>query len=201
MAGWYELPGTLKGADGVSVTTASVDGNGGLSLTLSNGTTLGPFPVRGPQGIQGETGTAGTAGRGVASASYDAEAGTLTLTFTDSTTAGPFPVKGEEGKSIEFTGTVATYAALPTNLGPDDAGEGYYVEADGELYPWSGAAFPAQGSGIEVRGPQGIQGVQGVRGTRATVGTTPPATGVMLGDWNLNPATGKIAVYADNPPT
>ncbi|MEV1294422.1 hypothetical protein [Pseudonocardia sp. NPDC049635] len=198
MASWYAIPGaTLKGADGVGVSSASVDGNGNLTFTLTDATTLGPFPVKGDPG---STGQPGQPGRGVASATYDPVAGTLLLTYTDSTTAGPWPVKGEDGKSIEFTATVPTYADLPTDLTEADAGAGYYVEEDGELYPWSGTAFPAQGNGIEVRGPQGIQGEQGPRGTRWTVGVNPPSTGAAEGDLNLNPETGQVSIYAETAP-
>lgn len=204
MPSWYAIPNAiLKGSDGVGVSSASVDGNGNLTFLLTDASSLGPFAVKGTpgdDGADGAPGGPGPAGRGVASASYNAGDGTLTLTFTDSTTAGPWPVKGDDGKSIEFTATVPTYGDLPTDLTEADTGAGYYVEADGELYPWSGTAFPAEGAGIEVRGPQGIPGEQGVRGTRTTVAVTPPVADVLLGDLNLNPTTGQLSVYADTPP-
>lgn len=84
---------------------------------------------------------------------------------------------GADGAGIEISGSVPTYADLPTSLGPGDAGNGYLVEADGKLYIWSGTAFPADGSGVEFRGPQGIQGNPGTAGAAATVAVGTTTTG------------------------
>lgn len=62
---------------------------------------------------------------------------------------------GVDGAGISIAGSVANYAALPGGLGGGDAGDAYFVTADGLLYIWDGAAFPASGSGIEFRGPAG----------------------------------------------
>lgn len=84
--------------------------------------------------------------------------------------------KGDDGAGIEIAGSVPTYAGLPTNLTPADAGNGYIVEADGKLYIWTGSAFPANGSGVEFRGPQGVkgdqgdQGIQGIQGAKGDTG-------------------------------
>lgn len=90
---------------------------------------------------------------------------------------GPQGPKGNDGAGIEIAGSVATYANLPTNLTPADAGDGYLVGADGKLYIWSGTAFPANGAGVEFRGPQGpkgdagVQGIQGIQGAKGDTGT------------------------------
>ena len=42
---------------------------------------------------------------------------------------GPAGPAGEDGKGISIAGSAATYAALPTGLGPADAGKGYLVDA------------------------------------------------------------------------
>lgn len=82
--------------------------------------------------------------------------------------------RGEDGAGIEITGSVATYGDLPTGLGPEDAGSGYLVEADGKLYIWTGTTFPPNGSGVEFRGPQGIQGPKGDKGDKGDTGDTGP---------------------------
>ena len=96
---------------------------------------------------------------------------------------GPPGPTGADGAGIEIAGSVATYAALPTGLGAADAGDGYLVDADGKLYIWSGAAFPAAGAGVEFRGPQGpqgddgdqgIQGIQGAKGDQGIQGIQGP---------------------------
>lgn len=88
---------------------------------------------------------------------------------------GPQGPKGNDGAGIAIAGSVATYAALPGGLTPADAGDGYLVEADGKLYIWSGTAFPADGGGVEFRGPQGPQGPageQGIQGLQGPQGDT-----------------------------
>lgn len=105
------------------------------------------FGTRGPEGPQGPQGAQGTAGAQGAQ--------------------GP---AGVDGKSVSIAGQVATYANLPSNLGPNDAGKGYLVVADGDLYVWSGTAFPPNGSGTDFRGPQGLQGPQGTAGTTGSQG-------------------------------
>lgn len=86
---------------------------------------------------------------------------------------------GQDGAGIEIAGSVPTYGDLPTDLGPGDAGAGYLVQADGKLYIWDGTQFPADGSGVEFRGPQGPkgdkgdqgeQGIQGIQGPKGDTG-------------------------------
>lgn len=106
----------------------------------------GPVGERGPDGQQGERGPQGEQG-----------------------------VSGVDGKSVSIAGQVATYAQLPTNLTTKDAGKGWLVEADGDLYVWGGTSFPANGSGTDFRGPQGpagAQGIQGVQGQQGVKGDT-----------------------------
>jgi len=148
--------------------------------------------IRGPQGIQGPTGSQGPAGA-----------------------QGP---PGEDGAGIEIAGSVANYAALPSDLDAADAGDGYLVTADGKLYIWDGDSFPSDGSGVEFRGPQGIQGPQGEtgptgpqgsagatgstgstgptgpRGSKWFVGTGAPGTvsGSAVGDFYLDSADGAV---------
>lgn len=107
----------------------------------------GPEGPAGPQGPQGATGIQGEQGvQGI---------------------QGP---KGDPGAGLVITGSVNTYADLPNDLGPDDAGEAFFVQADGKLYVWSGTAWPADGEGSQFEGPQGPQGVQGPQGIQGPQG-------------------------------
>ena len=93
---------------------------------------------------------------------------------------GPEGPKGDDGAGIEIAGSAPTYGDLPSGLGAGNAGAAYLVEADGKLYIWTGAAFPANGSGVEFRGQtgpkgdtgdQGIQGIQGPKGDQGEQGS------------------------------
>ena len=112
----------------------------------------GPAGPAGPQGPQGEAGPQGIQGE-----------------------QGPQGPKGEDGAGIEVTGSVSTYADLPSGLTTEDEGKGYYVEADGKLYIWNGTSFPANGDGVQIQGPQGPQGIQGIQGEQGPQGAQGPA--------------------------
>lgn len=84
------------GTDGVSVTSAVVNANGNLILTLSNGSTInagssvGPAGPQGIQGVKGDTGATGPQGlQGVKGDKGDAGA--------DSTVPGPQGLQGPAG--------------------------------------------------------------------------------------------------------
>lgn len=118
---------------------------------------------------------------------------------------------GADGTGIEISGSVATYSALPTGLGPTDAGKGYLVEADGLLYIWSGTAFPTNGNGVAFKGDKGDQGLPGPAGTDGAPTYTwlkyadTPTTGMSndpTGKTYMGLATNKLtatesSVYAD----
>lgn len=112
----------------------------------------GPVGPVGPEGPQGERGPQGVQGE-----------------------QGPQGPAGQDGAGISIEASVATYANLPTNLTPADNGKGYYVEDEGKLYIWNGTSFPADGSGVQIQGPQGPQGIQGVQGPQGVQGVQGPA--------------------------
>lgn len=89
--------------------------------------------------------------------------GSTTVTSPVLVTGNEGPA-GADGAGIEIAGSVATYAALPTGLGPSDAGKGYLVQADGLLYIWSGTAFPTNGNGVAFKGDPGEPGAPGSPG-------------------------------------
>lgn len=156
----------------------------------------GPAGPEGPRGAQGPAGPQGPRGE-----------------------TGPAGPPGVDGKSVAIAGQVDTYAQLPKNLTQSDAGKGYIVNSDGDLYVWSGSAFPEEGHGVDFVGPagpagpvgpqgkQGVQGVQGPagpagsagpkgdpgqRGTKWFSGTGTPGSipGALTGDFYLDSATG-----------
>lgn len=116
---------------------------------------VGPEGPQGIQGPKGDTGVQGPAGP-----------------QGDQGPTGSQGPQGEDGRGISIAGTVANYAALPTDLTPDNDGQGYFVEADGRLYIWNGTAFPANGAGVSIRGPQGPTGAQGTQGPKGDKGDT-----------------------------
>ena len=115
--------------------------------------------IKGPQGEQGPTGATGP--KGDTGAKGD---------------QGLPGLPGEDGAGIEIAGAVDTYAQLPTNLTntATHIGDGYLVRADGKLYIWDGDSFPANGSGVEFRGPTGLTGATGAKGDTGTQGATGP---------------------------
>lgn len=128
------------------------------------------LPQKGDKGEQGEPGPAGLAGP-VGPAGPQGEAGPQGVQGEQ----GPQGPKGEDGAGIEVTGSVPTYADLPSGLTTEDEGKGYYVEADGKLYIWNGTSFPANGDGVQIQGPQGPQGIQGIQGEQGPQGVQGPA--------------------------
>ncbi len=68
---------------------------------------------------------------------------------------------------MTISGSVANAAALPTGLGPSDAGDGYLTNDDGHLHVWSGSTWTDVG---EIRGPQGLAGPAGPQGPTGNTG-------------------------------
>lgn len=89
----------------------------------------------------------------------------LTVTSASGTSSADLKgEKGDAGAGLMISGSVATYANLPKNLTEADAGEAYFVEADGKLYIWSGTAYPANGEGSQFKGEKGDKGDKGEPG-------------------------------------
>lgn len=134
----------------------------------------GPQGIQGPQGPAGEAGPAGPQGaQGVQGEKGDTGA------------TGPQGPQGPAGAGLVITGSVDTYAELPSGLGLSDAGKAYFVQADGKLYVWSGTAWPAEGEGAQFEGPQGPTGPTGATGATGPAGAdgySPTATVAKSGD-------------------
>lgn len=106
--------------------------------------------------------------------------------------------RGEQGRGFEIANTVPTYADLP---GTAAVGDTYLVAADGRAYIRSEAGWPADGTGIPFRGPEGAQGAKGDKGDafkiKASVAAYAnlPATGVSAGDNYYVQADGQVYTY------
>lgn len=133
-----------------------------LNFKIPRGETgeMGPQGPQGPQGERGATGAQGPKGETGATGAQGPQGPQGPQGIQ-----GPQGEKGDAGAGLVITGSVATYADLPNNLTPADAGKAYFCQADGKLYVWSGTAFPADGEGSQFEGPQGPQGPQGPAGT------------------------------------
>ena len=94
--------------------------------------------------------------------------------------AGPAGPPGKDGTSVNIVGSVPTSASLPTDLGPEDAGDGYIANDTGDLWVWSGTSWSNVGQIQGPPGPTGAQGPQGTQGPQGVPGTTgatgPPGT-------------------------
>lgn len=90
--------------------------------------------------------------------------------------AGPPGQPGQEGPpgppgaGLRIDSTVDTYEDLPGDLDAADVGYSVFVEDDDLIYIWSGSAWPADGAGAAIRGPQGEQGVPGTPGAPGAPG-------------------------------
>lgn len=137
---------------GVSITAASIDTDGNLAITFSNGDSenvgniMGPQGVQGPKGEKGDVGPAGPVGP-----------------------QGPKGEKGEKGNdgtSLNVLGTKESEADLPLSAEKNDV---YLI--DGEMWVFDGANWNNAG---KVQGPQGPQGPKGDPGPQGEQGPTGP---------------------------
>lgn len=136
-------PAGVQGATGAAGAQGATGAAGGVGATGPSGA-VGSQGATGAAGPQGNPGTAGNTGA------------------TGAT--GP---QGADGTSVTIAGSVANAAALPTGLGPSDAGDGYLTNDDGHLHVWGGSSWTDVG---EVRGPQGATGPTGSVGATGAAG-------------------------------
>lgn len=148
--------------------------------------------AQGPEGPQGPTGATGATGApGLDGVSMHSGTGAPTApgneigdSFVDGTTGhiwqwngttwtdtgnslkGP---QGDAGTIVNLKGTVPTFGDLPTDAAP---GDGWVVEADGDLYVWDGTQWNNVGPIQGPEGPQGPVGPQGPQGVKGDKGDT-----------------------------
>lgn len=130
---------------GISITAVSIDTDGNLTITFSDGDSenvgniIGP---QGPQGPQGEKGDVGPQGP-----------------------QGPQGEKGEQGNdgtSLNILGTKESEADLPLSAEKNDA---YLI--NGEMWVFDGTNWNNAG---KIQGPQGPQGPVGPQGPKGDPG-------------------------------
>jgi hypothetical protein len=130
---------------GVSITAVSIDVNGNLTITFSDGDNenvgniMGPQGVPGPKGDKGDVGPQGPQGP-----------------------RGEKGEKGNDGTSLNILGTKESEADLPLSAGKNDA---YLI--DGEMWVFDGANWNNTG---KIQGPQGPQGPVGPQGSKGDPG-------------------------------
>lgn len=127
------------------------------SPALPVGNILSVPGLTGPQGAKGDTGATGPQGpKGDKGDTGD------TGPKGDTGNTGP------QGEGLQVDGQVADYASLPTT--GLTAGDVWL--AGQSLYIWSGTAWPAEGDGTPIEGPEGPQGDPGPTGATGPKGDT-----------------------------
>lgn len=133
---------------GISITAVSIDTDGNLTITFSDGDSenvgniIGPQGVPGPKGDKGDVGPQGPQGL-----------------------QGPQGEKGEQGNdgtSLNVLGTKESEADLPLSAEKNDA---YLI--NGEMWVFDGANWNNAG---KIQGPQGPQGPVGPQGPKGDPG-------------------------------
>lgn len=130
---------------GISITAVSIDTDGNLTITFSDGDSenvgniIGPQGVPGPKGDKGDVGPQGPQGP-----------------------RGEKGEKGNDGTSLNILGTKESEADLPLSAGKNDA---YLI--DGEMWVFDGANWNNTG---KIQGPQGPQGPVGPQGSKGDPG-------------------------------
>ena len=146
---------------------------------------VGPQGPAGPQGPRGDVGPTGA--------------------------TGP---TGPKGDGLKIDGIVEEYGDLPDNLTNSHVGYSAFNQEDGQLYIWTGSAWPAEGSGVQLKGdtgatgstgpagPTGAQGPQGEAGAsiylQGRVANYAALAGIVApsdGDAYVNDADGKLYIY------
>lgn len=130
---------------GISITAVSIDTNGNLTITFSDGDSENVGNIIGPQGPQGPKGDKGDVG--------------------PVGPQGPRGEKGEQGNdgtSLNILGTKESEADLPLSAEKNDA---YLI--NGEMWVFDGMNWNNAG---KIQGPQGPQGPVGPQGPKGDPG-------------------------------
>lgn len=130
---------------GISITAVSIDTNGNLTITFSDGDSENVGNIIGPQGPQGPKGDKGDVG--------------------PVGPQGPRGEKGEQGNdgtSLNILGTKESEADLPLSAEKNDA---YLI--NGEMWVFDGTNWNNAG---KIQGPQGPQGPVGPQGPKGDPG-------------------------------
>lgn len=101
---------------------------------------------------------------------YELDSGALKIgdgqtRYNDLKYTGVMIVDGQ----LKLSGEVATWETLPTAPVARE-GDLYLVKFDERVYAFVGGAWQAKGTGVQIRGPQGVQGLQGIQGIQGVKG-------------------------------
>lgn len=154
----------------------------------------GPTGPQGDQGIQGEQAVnlnlLGTVANVAAlpefgdaiNDAYYVESEQVVYIWKDFGWAAVGPLRGPTGPqaaNIEVVGSAATTAELPGDYTIENQNEAFYVEAEDQLYVWSGTAWIAAGPIYGPAGPTGPEGPAGPQGTSAVAFTFSGAVSIL----------------------
>lgn len=159
-------PQGVQGTQGIQGLT----GIQGATGTQGTQGTQGATGTQGTTGIQGAIGTQGTQG-------LQGTEGAQGLEGTQGTQGVQgLGIQGASGTSVVILGSYPTYQDLVAAHPTGNVGDGYIVDADGDLYVWSENTNSWVSAG-QIQGPQGttgaqgIEGAQGFEGAQGTTGT------------------------------
>jgi hypothetical protein len=98
---------------------------------------------------------------------------------------GPVGPTGPQGTSITFKGSVSTFANLPTSSRV--VNDAWIVDADGDLYVWSGSVWTNAGQIVGPQGPVGPTGQTGLQGNPGPTGADSTVVGPTGPQGDLGP--------------
>lgn len=128
---------------------------------------VGPQGIQGIQGVKGDTGDTGPTGpqglQGIQG---------IQGPQGDTGPQGPQGIQGATGAAATIEGSVATVGDLPST--GVAVGDGYIVQADGDLYIWNGTTWTSVGQIVGPQGPAGPTGPQGIQGVQGDTGAQGP---------------------------
>ena len=135
---------------------------------------IGPQGSTGPQGIQGNVGPQGSQGiQGIQGNVGEQGPRGFTGNVGEQGPQGERGLTGNtgaQGVSVTLLGSIDIVANLPMTA---NAGEGWIVQADGDLYLWNTISSTWNNIG-QIVGPQGDPGPEGPRGFTGNVGAEGP---------------------------
>jgi len=157
-----------NGSQGYTGSIGYTGTQGDIGFTGSTGTQgdIGFTGSTGTQGVTGFTGSTGTQGV----IGFTGSLGDKGDQGLQGTTGiqGPRGYTGEQGVSVTLIGSTSTVGGLPAIGNP---GDGWIVEADGDLYFWNTITSEWNNIG-QIVGPQGAEGLQGNMGPQGPQGNT-----------------------------
>lgn len=177
-----------QGLRGVSVTSAIIDGNGHLKVTLDNGTIIdagSTIGAQGPKGDAGSQGIQGLAGRSIAAGGAVIDSnGNLQITLTDGTILNAGHVLGAQGAQgpqgiagpTGATGATGPAGLSITSGAVNGSGRLILTKSDSSTIDVGSVVGPQGATGPA--GPTGATGAKGDTGTSYSVNSKSGAVNI-----------------------